>query len=378
MKGRKPVDVLIISSSDPVYDTRSSKFYSALLQAGYSARLVGITDEETNLTNNWTVRGITRAKITSRSGKKFFFQFYRKIIPLVYHQPARIVIAADLFAIPPAIIAKKKFSNVWPYPKLVYDSKELYSELPSLKMKKTSFYFWTIIEKISSGYIDHLLTVNESIANLLSQRWRKKITVIMNVPDCEIAETHAHKDFDTIYLAFSGGMQRGRGITNLVKLLSYLPTNYHLKLIGDGDLTESIVELSIKQNVADRVHMLGRVKNYEVVSQLRQAHIGIYLMENTGLCHYLALPNKLFQYICAGLPVVASDFPEMKRIIDRYKVGITVSPENLKAVAGSIRSIIEDDKRYDEYRANCIKASEELNWNAEKDKFIEIIDSLLH
>jgi glycosyltransferase involved in cell wall biosynthesis len=376
--GKQAYDVLIVSSSDPAYDTRSSKFYSALVQAGYSVKLFGITNERTNLINNENDTGITRVKVNNKGGKRFFFEFYRKIIPIASQEPSRIVVAADLFAIPVAVILKKKFSHLSLFPKIIYDSKELYSELPSLKIKKTSYYFWTIVERSSKRYIDQLLTVNDSIAKLLSRQWQQKITVIMNVPECQIAEDLPNKNFDTIYLVFSGGLQRGRGITKLVSLLSYLPTNYHLKLIGDGDLNDKIGELAIKQNVSSRVHMIGMVKNYEVVSQMREGHIGIYLMENTGLCHYLALPNKLFQYICAGLPVVVSNFPEMKRIIEKYRVGITVSPDNLEEVAKSIRSIIEDKKRYDEYRSNCIKAIEELNWNVEKEKFIKVVDSLLH
>lgn len=377
--GQHVLDVLIIASSDPAYDTRSSKFYSALIQAGYSARLIGITNEEISQThNNEGSTGISRVKINSRGGKKFFFQFYNKLIPFAVKNPARVIIAADLFAIPIAIILKKKFSYLSPYPKILYDSKELYSELPSLKVKRSSYYFWTIVERSSVRYIDHVLTVNESIANLLSQRWHQKITVIMNVPECDPVHELMYKSFNTIYLAFTGGIQRGRGITKLVNLLSYLPLNYHLKLIGDGELNDTVVELATKQNVQNRVHMIGRVKSSEVISELQKAHIGIYLMENTGLCHFLALPNKLFQYICAGLPVVVSDFPEMKRIIDMYNVGITVSPINLEAVANSIRSIIEDERKYNQYRINCIKAIEELNWNVEKQKFIGVINSLLH
>lgn len=365
-------DVLIIVSSDPRYDTRSSKFQRTLSEAGHKTMVVGVCSDGLPSDDP----GFVRVPVTAKSGKSFFLQFYQKVIPYALKTHAKVVVAGDLFSLPPAIINKQRHNRKSGPVSLVYDSKELYRELPSLRRKKSSFVFWNFIEKISIRYVDSAFTVNDSIADILGPKWKLPFTVVRNVPEKTVA-LPSEKSFDRILLAFSGGLQPGRGLHDLVRLLTILPEKYELKIIGEGALREELETLASSLNVRGRVHFTGRVESSRVIPELSEAHIGVYLMENAGLCHYLALPNKFFQFISARLPVIVPEFPEMEKIVNRYGIGGAIDTTDPEKTAALIMKITSDRVTYEEMRINCEKAAADLNWEVEKEKFVEAVERLI-
>ncbi len=367
------LDVLIVVSSDPRYDTRSTKYLSTLLEAGFKAKAVGISSDGTAEKKEELVR----APVSAKGGKRFFLEFYQKVIPEMYRSPAKIVIAGDLFSLPPAIINKHRYSKGAKPVKLIYDSKELYEELPSLKAKRTSFLFWNLVEKSSIRYVDAVLTVNQSIADILEAKWHLPTSVVMNVPDLSNPPNTTEKSFDKIFLTFSGGLQRGRGLHNLIKLLTVLPEKYELRFVGDGILRKELEQQALSLKLEKRVHFVGRVNNSEVVNELSKSHIGVYLMENTGLCHYLALPNKFFQFISARLPVIVPHFPEMEKIVRQYEIGAAVDPTNIHETAQKVLQFTSDKNMYNRFVSNCEKAARALNWQVEKEKFLKAVRNLV-
>ena len=368
------LDVLIIVSSDPRYDSRSTKYLRSLLESGLKAKVIGVSTDGTHEDSDKMVR----VPATLKGGKRFFLQFYQRIIPEVRNSPARILIAGDLFALPPAIINKLCYSTKRNPVKLVYDSKELYEELPSLKRKQSSFLFWNLVEKSSIRFVDSVITVNQSIADMLKAKWHMRPTVIMNVPEkINGPGSNTKKSLDKILLAFSGGLQQGRGLHQLINLMSLLPENYELYFIGDGILRNELESEATLLNLSNRVHFKGKVKSTEVIGELAKAHLGIYLMENAGLCHYLALPNKLFQYIAAGLPTIVPDFPEMANIVNKFQVGTVIDPTNLREAAEKILELTHDKAFYMKLVENCEKATKVLNWEVEKEKFLSLVQSLI-
>jgi glycosyltransferase involved in cell wall biosynthesis len=114
-----------------------------------------------------------------------------------------------------------------------------------------------------------------------------------------------------------------------------------------------------------------------VISICSVADVGIHPIENTCLNHFYCLPNKLFQYIQAGIPVLCSDFPEMRKIVNGYKVGEVFDVEDINNISNTINIFFEDMEKLMEYKNNCIKASATLNWNIEKIKLLDIYSQLL-
>jgi glycosyltransferase involved in cell wall biosynthesis len=88
--------------------------------------------------------------------------------------------------------------------------------------------------------------------------------------------------------------------------------------------------------------------------------------------HYLCLPNKLFQYVQAGLPIVVSDLPEMSSIVRHYELGKLVPPGHVSATAAAINSMLRDSAKLRRYRENAHRAALELNWETEQMKLVAV------
>jgi glycosyltransferase involved in cell wall biosynthesis len=103
-----------------------------------------------------------------------------------------------------------------------------------------------------------------------------------------------------------------------------------------------------------------------------QAELGMSLEENLGLNYYYALPNKLFDYIQAGVPVVVSDFPEMAKVVRDYNIGMAVNDRNPENFAAILNEMLTNEELRSTWKHNLVNASNELCWEREKDVLIDI------
>ena len=113
----------------------------------------------------------------------------------------------------------------------------------------------------------------------------------------------------------------------------------------------------------------------DLPSLTAQADIGVILTQNTCLNHYYSLPNKLFEYIQAGLPVLGSNLPEIAKIIEKNKVGVIVNPQDPQDIAKGIKYLL-DSFVYSEAKDNTLQAAEKYNWENESVRLIELYQNL--
>jgi glycosyltransferase involved in cell wall biosynthesis len=132
----------------------------------------------------------------------------------------------------------------------------------------------------------------------------------------------------------------------------------------------------MSENVSEQVFFTGKIPLEELTEYTVSAHLGISLEENMGLNYFYSLPNKIFDYIQAGIPVLASDFPEMKRIIESYNVGVCTLERDPKKLAEIIKSMLFDESVRDIWKKNTIKAAAELCWENEEKVFKDIIKNI--
>jgi glycosyltransferase involved in cell wall biosynthesis len=144
---------------------------------------------------------------------------------------------------------------------------------------------------------------------------------------------------------------------------------------AEGPYVEGLRQLSVELGLDSRVHFHAPVPLADLLSYSSQADVGVTLLEDTSENHRLALPNKTFEYIAAGIPVVASDLPELKRLIQRFGIGWSADPADPVAVAGALRQAIasRDDR---ELRARLARAAEELSWRRERGRLLELYEKL--
>lgn len=257
---------------------------------------------------------------------------------------------------------------------LIYDSHEYFTEVPELIDRNFVRKFWIRMEKILVPRVDFAYTVNDTLAKMYSAKYGKKFAAVRNVPDRntrledyrlpEIAENKK-------IILYQGAVNKDRGIETMIQLIPQFGDVIFI-IAGDGDIINDLKEMVWKMNLTEKVFFTGRLDPYRLKSLSRQAHVGISLERKTNLNYYYALPNKLFDYIQAGIPVVCSSFPEMKKIVDGHKTGIVVNPDDEDEIVNAIGECLYDAKKRALWSANCEKAAGILNWENEQKLLISI------
>ena len=158
-------------------------------------------------------------------------------------------------------------------------------------------------------------------------------------------------------------------------MIKELP-NCVLVIIGSGEHEEYYKDLADKMNLHSQVFFLGKVNQNELLSFTAAADVGLSLIENISLSYHYALPNKLFEYIMAEIPVIVSKLPQMVEIVMQYNVGEVVDLDNLDDLIHKIKLLSENAQLSSNYSANCENASKELNWNNEINNLFKVLDNL--
>jgi glycosyltransferase involved in cell wall biosynthesis len=147
--------------------------------------------------------------------------------------------------------------------------------------------------------------------------------------------------------------------------------DYILVIIGDGDITIDLKKRVIDKELNHTVFFLGKIAPSDLKKITPHATLGVSLEEDLGLNYRYALPNKVFDYIHAEVPIIVSDLPEMKKVVEKYKIGNILKNRTPEELAKRILSM--DKTSY----FNALEiAKKELNWNTEKEKLISIFKHL--
>jgi len=177
-------------------------------------------------------------------------------------------------------------------------------------------------------------------------------------------------------ILYQGALNLGRGLEDTIKAMQFID-GAELWLAGDGDLTQKLKELAIALKLESKVKFWGRLPLQELNEVTRKADLGISLEEDLGLNYRFALPNKLFDYIQAGVPVLVSDLPEMKRVIDDYQIGACLEFNRRAELPEAIQDALFDDERRLLWNRNMLRAASMLNWENEEEVLKSIYQPFL-
>jgi glycosyltransferase involved in cell wall biosynthesis len=182
---------------------------------------------------------------------------------------------------------------------------------------------------------------------------------------------------NTPIIVYTGGYIHGRGLHNLVSSATYLDRGV-LVFIGWGVLEEKLKRMVKEKGLEKKVFFTEPVLPNELVAFISSASLGVVIYQNTSLNNYYACPNKLYEYVHAGLPVVSSNFPGLREIVDGYQLGQTFDPEDPKDIAAAINHTICDEKRYNDLKKNALQAAGLFNWENESQKLLALYEGLGH
>lgn len=257
--------------------------------------------------------------------------------------------------------------------KLIYDSHEFFAGYKGMYINKKIYY----LEKLLLKKVDEVISVSSSICREIQKMYnlKKTPTLLRNIPYYTKIDTKYNllrEEFNINknqkILLYQGGFQKGRGIEDLISLLTTLSDQFVLVLIGKGSLKEKILELIKINNLEKRVFIKDFVKNEDLIKYTNSADLGIYFIEKINFNHLYCLPNKIFEFIQGEIPILCSNFPDMKNLVDKFKLG--TSFENISFCSEKI--LLDLLKK----EIDFIKIKKELSWENEEKKIINLYQNL--
>ncbi len=336
---------------------------------------IGRLDEDNqDITNTYSLwRFRTRFY---RGGPLKFINFNIKIFFFLLFKRLKIIHCHDLWVLPAAAVITLLMNC-----QLVYDAHEFYNGLEIFNRKKLQKKIWMTVENLCINQVAVLLTVSGPLAQLYIKKYKnlKQVEVIRNLPLTDLVENAVlplnWPVTDKKVILYQGHFRPGRGLEYLIKAIPLVPES-HLVLIGDGELRQMIEDTIKKLGLEKQVTLLGYIPTDQLIRISSKADLGVVLFEPTSINYSYALPNKFFEYIMAGIPVLASNIQTFQEYVDKYDIGLTVNPHDVTAIADTIKLMFSDEARLAQWRQNVRKASQLLNWEQEAKKMNRIYEKL--
>ena len=360
--------IIISVTNDLATDQRVLRTCDCFNEMGYEILLIG-----RQLKNSFEVNNpykTVRFNLLFHKGFLFYAEYNCRLFFKLLLIKKKLLYANDLDTLLPNFLVSKVSSC-----KLIYDSHEYFTEVPELISRPGIRSFWMKLESLIFPKLKNVITVNQKLAEIYSLQYKVPVTVIRNVSNANHTKGIKPLNFlkkDQKMILYQGALNMGRGLELMIDAMPYLK-NYLLVLAGDGDIM-SLLKLRVKEKqLTDSVIFLGKLRPDDLVNVTKQADLGLSLEEDLGLNYRYCLPNKVFDYINAGIPVLVSELPLLQELLKQYKVGECLKKRNPKSLALAIEKIIVNKSNY---LQELDRAAADLNWKKEKKILIEFIKNI--
>ena len=346
MQKTKPIRIVMAVTNDLVTDRRVARHCAALREAGYEVTAVGRM----------------RHMLFSR-GAGFYAEYNVRLLLRLLTMRADIVWANDTDTLPACyVVARLKGCR------LVMDQHELFPEVPELVGRERVKRVWEWFERHLMPKADVLFTVCQSIADYYKEKYGVKMTVVRNISGAWKVERGEQADEKRAYftLLYQGCVNKGRGVDWAIDALEWLD-DCRLVVAGGGDLLEQMKAHATSKPWADRISFTGRLKPEELMQLTAKADVGLVMLEDLGLSYHYALPNRIGDFVAAGVPMVVSDLPEMAAVIRRFGVGEIIDGTGAKSLAEAVKKVLAKEWKENDFD----KARKDMDWKKEKQILIE-------
>jgi len=356
--------VIVSVINDLVTDQRVAKVCLSLTSMGFEILLVGRKLKD-SLPIDDRLYHTHRMSLIFSKGSCFYAEYNLRLFFLLLFRKVDLLVSNDLDTLlPNYLVSKIKGIPV------VYDSHEYFTEVPELVNRKRVQNIWKRIEKWIFPKLKDVITVNDSIAELYEKDYGIKPRVVRNIPSSKnITISKTREDLglpiDKFILILQGsGINVDRGTEEMVEAMQFI--NAVLLIAGGGDIIDILKSKVDKLSLNDKVIFKVKQPYKDLMQYTENADIGLTLDKDSNLNYKFSLPNKLFDYILAGIPVIASPLPEIKKIIDQYKIGGFIPSHEPKAIAQKINEIIENKAMVAHWKKNINFAAQDLSWEIEE------------
>jgi glycosyltransferase involved in cell wall biosynthesis len=359
--------------NDLVTDQRVDKTACVLADMGFEVILVGRRKTDSPRMPDRVYETI-RMRLLWEKGPAFYAEYNLRLFFLLLSRPADLLVSNDLDTLLPNFLIHK-LKRI----PIVYDSHEYFTATPELVNRPKIQRIWKWIEKSIVPKLKNCITVNTSIAQLFEKEYNVPFKVVRNIPrrrqNLEITSRAALglPEDRKIVLLQGSGINVQRGAEEAVEAMQYLD-NVLLLIVGGGDVLPLLKNKASEMSLQNKVTFVPRQTPEKLAGYTANADLGLTIDKDTNINYRFSLPNKLFDYIYAGIPVLATPLFELKNIIQQYQIGEFIENHDPEHIAETVKKMLQDEDRLAFYRQNTIKAAADLNWENEKKTLIEIFE----
>jgi glycosyltransferase involved in cell wall biosynthesis len=367
---------LIVSvTNDLSSDQRVHKICTTLQGMGFDVLLIGRHLKDSKpLERSYHTK---RMKLWFTKGFLFYANYNLALFFKLLFLKKDVLLANDLDTLLPNFLISRLFNRP-----LVYDSHELFTEVPELVNRPFQKNIWLGIEKFIFPKLKYIYTVNHSIATIYSKKYNVPIKVIRNiapaftdnVPDDTFLEKV--KGTKKMLILQGSGINIDRGGEEAVKMMSYLD-NCILYIIGGGDIFKSLKKMVIDMALSEKVVIKDKIPYQKLMAYTQAADLGLSLDKGTNLNYEYSLPNKVFDYIQAQTPLLVSNRKEVAALVTDNNIGAIAESLNPKELATQIMSILSNKTLLKTWRRNLKTAAKIYTWENESRKLETIFKDLI-
>ncbi len=363
--------VIVCVTTDLVTDQRVNKVCTSLHNNGFEILLVGRKMKKSLLLSPRKYKTY-RFNLLFEKGALFYATYNLRLFFFLLFRKADVFLANDLDTLL-AVYLAAKIKGV----KIAYDNHEYFTGVPELIKRPFVRGIWKGIEKWIFPKLKYIYTDNDSKKKLFEDEYKRPVKVVKNVPVYDPVIKKIDVDINIpsnkkVLIYQGSGINVDRGAEELTEAMRYLDDSYLLLFVGSGDVIEILKEKVEKYKLESKVIFTGKVP-FEVLQEYtRRAHLGFTLDKPISENYIFSLPNKLFDYVHAGIPVVASRLVEIERMINKYKIGTFIDSHDPQHIADKIVLIFSNPDLMSEWKKNLPLASKEVNWQNEEKTLLSI------
>lgn len=361
----KKKKAIVSVTNDLFTDNRVHKICLFLEKQGYHVTLVGRLRKDSNSLAERSYR-TKRLKLFKEKGASFYAEYNLRLFFYLLFHKAHLLVANDL----DTLLANYAASKFKPNSRLVYDSHEYFTEVPELIERPKVQKIWEGIEGWIFPKLQTIYTVNESIAQLYREKYKKEIFVVRNIsPTWKPEKILTKKELGIpenkfLVILQGAGINIHRGAEEAVEAMKNVE-NTALLIVGDGDVVEKLKKYVNDYDLLDKVLFYGKRPYTEMMNFTHHADVGLTLDKPTNINYKYSLPNKVFDYIHAETPIICTNLVEIERIVNRHKIGLVLDELTPNSLAEKINYLKDHPELLTEMKMNCKRAAQIENWEHE-------------
>lgn len=345
-----------------------NRICSSLAKAGYDVTLIGREKKSSQPLLDRPFKQV-RLKCWFEKTILFYAEYNIRLFFYLMSHRFDVISSIDLDTILPGFYASKLKGKP-----ITYDAHEYFTEQEEIVSRPSIKKFWKAIEKLTVPNIPSGYTVSEGYAKLFEQEYGvsyklvRNVTVLQDLPE-QIEEP------EKPYILYQGAVNHGRGLEVLVEAMTEIE-DHQLYICGNGDIFEELQVLAKSLQVEHKVKFWGYVEPIKLRKFTLGAKVGITFFANAGLSHKYSLANRFFDYMHAGVPQVAMQYPEYIDFNQHHEVAYLLPELTKEEAVKALKKTLHDNPYRNNLRENALSAREKFNWQNDEKTLVSVYENL--